>query len=177
MILLSPSSAESAAIQQVKPGCPSKCGNITIPYPFGDFDGDCSYVEDDARKMYFIHCNTSFEPPKPFIGMIDRQIEILSASETEFRIKNPDIGAKCYDDQTGKLVLDKPFYNLDLETTPFTISYTKNMYVGVGCNIAAAINNYFRGCDSKCASKSDMVEGSCTSTTGSGCCQKSIPKG
>ncbi|KAI3938717.1 hypothetical protein MKW92_047724, partial [Papaver armeniacum] len=52
LVLLSSLSSESSAIEQAKPGCQSKCGNITIPYPFGI--GDCSYDEDDAGKLYYI---------------------------------------------------------------------------------------------------------------------------
>lgn len=102
------------------------------------------------------------------------EIEVLSISDTEFRVKNTAIAAKCYDDQTGKLVVDNPFYNLDLGATPFTISYTKNMYAGVGCNIRAAFSQTSRGCVSKCANKADIVEGSCS---GSGCCEANIQKG
>ncbi|KAI3934576.1 hypothetical protein MKX01_034030 [Papaver californicum] len=174
MIFLLLSSAESSTIVQGKPGCVSKCGNITIPYPFGDYGEDCSMIEDDAGKLYYVYCNTTFEPPKAFLGMNDDKIEVLSISDNEFRIKNTAIAAKCYDDQTGKLVLDNPSYNLDLRATPFTISYTKNMYAGVGCNIWAAFYGTSRGCVSKCANKADMIEGSCS---GSGCCQANIQKG
>ncbi|KAI3997396.1 hypothetical protein MKX01_017766 [Papaver californicum] len=172
MILLS--SAESSTIVQGKPGCVTKCGNITIPYPFGDYGEVCSMIEDDAGKLYYVYCNTTFEPPKAFLGMNDQKIEILSISDTEFRIKNNAIAAKCYDDQTGKLVIDKPSYNLDLKSTPFTISYSKNMFVGIGCNTGvSSTSGSFRFCSSKCASKADIIEGSCT---GSGCCEANIPK-
>ncbi|KAI3872701.1 hypothetical protein MKX03_028049 [Papaver bracteatum] len=178
IVIFLSSSAESATIEQGKPGCLTKCGNITIPYPFGDYhreSRDCSMIEDDAGKLYFVYCNTSFEPPKAFLGMNGDKIEVLSISDTEFRVKNTAIAAKCYDDQTGKLVVDNPFYNLELGTTPLTISYTKNTYVGIGCNVRGFIHNQTvpRPCTSKCASKADMIEGSCT---GSGCCEAIIPK-
>ncbi|XP_026439427.1 wall-associated receptor kinase 5-like [Papaver somniferum] len=131
-------------------------------------------IEDDAGKLYYVYCNTSFEPPKVFLGMNDDKIEVLSISDTEFRVKNTAIAAKCYDDQTGKLVVDNPSYNLNLMATPFTISYTKNMYAGVGCNIWAGFYGTSRGCVSKCANKEDIVEGPCS---GSGCCQANIQKG
>ncbi|KAL2907053.1 Wall-associated receptor kinase 4, partial [Bienertia sinuspersici] len=38
-----------------KSGCPTKCGNVTIPYPFGiGLDGECS-----LSPAYNIYCNTS----------------------------------------------------------------------------------------------------------------------
>ncbi|KAI3898419.1 hypothetical protein MKW92_027916, partial [Papaver armeniacum] len=176
MILISSSSsAESSTIELGKPGCPYKCGNITIPYPFGDYQNQCSMVEDDADKVYYVFCNTSYNPPKAFLGM-NREFEILSISpEMEFRIKNTAVGAKCYDDRTGEVVLDKPFNKLNFGATPFTISYTKNTYVGIGCNVLGFIHNQTvpRPCSSKCGSKADVIEGSCT---GSGCCEAIIPK-
>ncbi|KAI3950425.1 hypothetical protein MKW92_016793 [Papaver armeniacum] len=173
ILLLSSSPAESATIEQGKPGCESKCGNITIPYPFGAND-DCSYFNDAAGKLFYVHCNHSYKPPKAFLGMNDEKIEILSISDTEFRIKNNVIAARCYDDQTGKLVLDNPFFNLDFKNTPFTISYTKNMFVGIGCNLIAFANNQSRDCTSTCDTNADMIERSCN---GRGCCQNSLPKG
>ncbi|KAI3872709.1 hypothetical protein MKX03_028057 [Papaver bracteatum] len=171
-VLLSSLSDESSTIEQVKPGCQSKCGNISIPYPFGI--GDCSYDEDDAGKLYYIVCNTTYDPPKPFIGLANYHLEILSITETEFRIKNPVIASKCYDDKTGKLVFDKPLYTLDLRSTPFTFSYTKNMFVGIGCNTDLSMKGDTQGCISTCMSSADVVEGSCNDTAG--CCQRTIPK-
>ncbi|KAI3857515.1 hypothetical protein MKW92_011513, partial [Papaver armeniacum] len=72
---LSSLSSESSTIEQAKPGCQSKCGNITIPYPFGI--GDCSYDEDDAGKLYYIVCNATYDPPKAFIGLANYHLEIL----------------------------------------------------------------------------------------------------
>ncbi|KAI3953354.1 hypothetical protein MKX01_042332 [Papaver californicum] len=110
-------------------------------------------IEDDAGKLYYVYCNTSFQPPKAFLGMNDDKIrKVLSILDTEFCIKNTAIAAKY-----------NPSYNLGLRATPFTISYAKNMYAGVGCNIWAAFYGTSRGCKGLC--------------TGSGCCQANIQKG
>ncbi|KAM7478106.1 hypothetical protein LguiA_026319 [Lonicera macranthoides] len=54
-----------------KPGCPFTCSgasDIRIPYPFG-IGRDCALDE-----TFIINCNTSFDPPRPFISGIDLQI-------------------------------------------------------------------------------------------------------
>ncbi|KAL0426227.1 UNVERIFIED_CONTAM: Wall-associated receptor kinase [Sesamum latifolium] len=45
-----------------KPGCQSKCGNLTVPYPFGiGLASGCS-----IDPAFDINCNTSYNPPKAF---------------------------------------------------------------------------------------------------------------
>lgn len=48
-------------------GCPDKCGDITIPYPFGTRPG-C------YRSGFHITCNESTTPPKAILG---DNIEVL----------------------------------------------------------------------------------------------------
>lgn len=50
-------------------GCPDKCGNVNIPYPFGTRDG-C------FRLGFFVVCNHTFNPPRPFIDTDDKTREI-----------------------------------------------------------------------------------------------------
>lgn len=57
----------TSAITLAKPGCPSSCGDVAIPYPFGT-SPNCSLNEN-----FQIRCNNFFNPPKPFLlnGNID----------------------------------------------------------------------------------------------------------
>nr|DAD29462.1 TPA_asm: hypothetical protein HUJ06_030930 [Nelumbo nucifera] len=48
-----------------KPDCPDKCGNITVPYPFGFGDDASCY-----REGFQLLCNHTFTPPKLFLPNI-----------------------------------------------------------------------------------------------------------
>ncbi|KAI3950063.1 hypothetical protein MKW98_008508 [Papaver atlanticum] len=174
---------ESSTFLQAKPGCQTKCGNISIPYPFGI--GDDCFINPSVvggHSGYDINCNTSYDPPKPFIRK--GSLEILSISETEIRIRNDRIASLCYD-ESGSPVPGATFRDLNLVGSVFTISYTKNSFYGIGCEIIARIEWGSSGgrqpitstnssCEPKCKSRENLMEGSCTGTNG--CCQTTFPK-
>ncbi|KAI3948997.1 hypothetical protein MKW98_021603, partial [Papaver atlanticum] len=170
-----------AAFGQTKKDCQAKCGNVSIPCPFGITLGG----KDDPRRAggcsigygYNIHCNTSFDPPKPFIGI--GNFEILGISETEIRIKNL-AASLCYN-SLGEFKQNVPTVSTSLFGTPFTFSDTKNRLFGIGCGYSGVYSGYellkkkYNGtCNSTCKEKGDVKEGSCG---GFGCCQFAIAKG
>ncbi|XP_057544338.1 putative wall-associated receptor kinase-like 16 [Amaranthus tricolor] len=137
----------------VKPGCQTKCGNVTVPYPFGiGLDGKCS-----LDYFYDIECNNFFyDPPKPFIR--SGNLEVLDISiDGQLRISN---------EWSVKLVANDPI----------VLSYTANKLTVIGCDNYAYIvgPNFATGCTVGCFNLSDVMNGSCS---GIGCCQTSIPKG
>ncbi|KAI3872708.1 hypothetical protein MKX03_028056 [Papaver bracteatum] len=138
MLLISKvaSLAETTEMAFAKLGCQSKCGNVTIPYPFGIGSG-CSleFDKNDTKHLYDVRCNTSYNPPRPFTWIGNH--EILSISGTEVRISNIHISAECYSEDTGEAVISRDSLPLNLSDTLFTISYTKNRLVGVGCDTLA----------------------------------------
>ncbi|CAB4276603.1 unnamed protein product [Prunus armeniaca] len=69
------------ALSQALPGFPDKCGNLTIPYPFG-------------RLSH--HCNTSTEPPTALWGNII--VTAFSLDEAEMQVLQY-IARDCYDKQ------------------------------------------------------------------------------
>ncbi|KAK1411315.1 hypothetical protein QVD17_37862 [Tagetes erecta] len=82
-----------------KPGCPTKCGDVTVPYPFG-IGADCF-----LNISFNLTCNTSFEPPKLSFG--DGSIRIYNISDLELRISTI-VSYNCYD-QSGTLVVGYPY--------------------------------------------------------------------
>nr|DAD26653.1 TPA_asm: hypothetical protein HUJ06_028121 [Nelumbo nucifera] len=161
----------AAAFQAAKPGCQSHCGNVSIPYPFGIGEG-CSI---DAS--YGITCNTTFNPPKPFLS--ETNIEVVEISQDVARIKNT-FAFTCYA-QSGP-VIDYKLAWIYLDGTPFTFSHTANRFTVIGCDSLALIlgveehnlKNHSSGCLSQCYHKEDIIDGVCS---GVGCCQVPIPKG
>ncbi|XP_048503184.2 wall-associated receptor kinase 2-like [Beta vulgaris subsp. vulgaris] len=157
-----------------KPGCLDKCGDVTIPYPFGiGLDGACS-----LNQPYNINCNTSYEPPKPFIGRTN--LEIMDISDSgEMRIVN-FMATRCY--QGGQVVESSQSTiaaHISVNTLPLVFSDTANKFTVIGCDDLALVGDtdgHTSGCIATCTSLEDVIKynGSCS---GIGCCQTAIPKG
>ncbi|PIA65116.1 hypothetical protein AQUCO_00100542v1 [Aquilegia coerulea] len=170
--------ASAAAVNrtETKPGCQAKCGSLNVPYPFGIGD-PYGNVTDCARARYTtIRCNTTFNPPRPFLGR--SLFEVVDISPTEIRLKN-DIATACYT-QDGVFIeeTDHQAY-MNLLGSPYTYSSTKNKLTVIGCDtmvltFGTEALNYSSGCLSLCDKRENVIEGSCS---GSGCCQTTIPKG
>ncbi|KAL2906971.1 Wall-associated receptor kinase 2 [Bienertia sinuspersici] len=160
-----------------KSGCPTKCGNVTIPYPFGiGLDGECS-----LSPTYNIYCNTSLVPHKPFLlRTTTDHLEITHISNTGImRIRN-NISTRCYQDGEVVESMSRGIAAINLFNLPLVISDTKNIFTAVGCDemaIIADANGHASGCIATCASIEDAVEYNST-CSGIGCCQTAtIPKG
>lgn len=82
-----------------KPVCKSQCGNLNVPYPFGVGVGSGGSI-NSSTNWFDVKCDTSFNPPKAFIGTTN--IQIYDISESQMRIAN-FIVSECYIRQTGDL--------------------------------------------------------------------------
>ncbi|XP_012848336.1 PREDICTED: wall-associated receptor kinase-like 8 [Erythranthe guttata] len=154
------------AITLSKDGCPSKCGNITIPYPFG-IGSSCS-----ANSSFEIVCrySTNIIPPRaiPFLSSISLELFNISLQGT-ITINNPVKPMHYYSIQETR------YFVASLAQSPFTISSQHNLMVVLGCqnsvwmranNTATAVGGCIAICDA------NLTDTNCN---GINCCQATIP--
>ncbi|PIM98098.1 hypothetical protein CDL12_29425 [Handroanthus impetiginosus] len=133
-----------------KPGCASKCGNLTVPYPFGVGRGS--------------GCGAS-------LG----NIQIYEISDNQMRISNV-VARRCYD-RTGA-DLHRHMVLSNISGTPYSYSELNYFFV-VGCDDFAVVygdfsQNFTSGCITLCSRAEGISGGYCS---GRGCCQTSLTKG
>lgn len=158
-----------------KPGCPERCGNLPIPFPFG-VGPDC-YM----GPSFAIRCNTSTNPPTPFLSIIDS--EIVELHPTQIRVKFPNLALTTYG-QNGTVYT----VTYNLSPTQYTFSYD-NWVTAVGCDDTLAVTGqanlsfFAGGCVAYCQNRDDSggtascpVDGD-GYALGIGCCRTPIPRG
>ncbi|KAI5592631.1 hypothetical protein BDE02_04G166100 [Populus trichocarpa] len=77
-LLLCPVAA-STARPDVKPGCQDKCGDVSVPYPFGIGEQSCA-----MNKPFFLNCTSGTDgQPELLIGTIRvHNISVLEGTVT-----------------------------------------------------------------------------------------------
>ncbi|XP_050368659.1 wall-associated receptor kinase 2-like [Argentina anserina] len=158
---------------RAKPNCIDRCGNVTIPYPFGV--GDDCYLP--TNTWFNLICNLSTTPPSThWSGSPSITITDISLAEAELQIMVL-IAKDCYNHAGNSTLRISP----RLWVPPaFTISGTKNKFIAVGCDTHALFRGYRRnekmfrtGCMSICDDRSSISD----SCSGIGCCETAIPSG
>eukprot|EP00258_Populus_trichocarpa_P032824 XP_024448843.1 wall-associated receptor kinase-like 8 [Populus trichocarpa] len=142
--------------------CPSACGNVSIPYPFGMREG--CYCDESLE----IHCNSSNIPLLSINGT-DLVVTDISVGDSTITVNFPIVFANCDGKERNTVV--------DLGGSPFVFSSDLNNFIASGCdNLALLIQNQSAvgGCMSICDHErsNNYLLSSCS---GINCCQTSIP--
>ncbi|KAK3023899.1 hypothetical protein RJ639_044521 [Escallonia herrerae] len=153
-----------------KPHCQKECGDIIIPYPFGIGAG--CYLD----KAFEVLCIPIF-PKVPLLVFLDGSaISHISLDHAVVQVeRQPNV--YCYN-KSGEDPSTSVSVHLNQQ---FSISYTRNKFVAIGCDIFAYIidsgsRNYTSGCASLCDDPNPIVGLTATSCSSVGCCQTTLPK-
>ncbi|XP_042034656.1 wall-associated receptor kinase-like 1 [Salvia splendens] len=147
-----------------KPGCPQKCGNVTIPYPFG-IGSKCS-----ANSSFTVICKNSTGNMVPFLSNIN--LEVVKVSLCGAVIVNLPVSLmNCSEGRQTRESIP-----ISLKGSPFTVSALDNTFLVLGCNTAVWFHDngtLVGGCLAMCddANATDV-----TSCNGINCCQTPIPR-
>ncbi|XP_059590136.1 wall-associated receptor kinase-like 6 isoform X2 [Vitis vinifera] len=129
----------------VKPNCRYRCGNVTIPFPFGI--GDSCYL----NVWYSVNCsvNMSSGAEKPFLNHTKLNLELLNVS-LEHRTVEVNSPIASYDQRQGESNTSQP--SIDLDKSPFLFSRLDNIFVVLGCGQAKLMDheNVWADCTSIC---------------------------
>jgi Wall-associated receptor kinase galacturonan-binding len=183
LIILSSRIVGSAASISL-PGCPDRCGETLIPYPFG-MGTNCSLSDDfnvtcDANNteyLDFFHKRTTGKPT-PYLYGGAFEIVYISVPLGQARFNFP-ISYQCYN-ASMKKDYSTEWGILLSDGIPFWINNEKNKLIVTGCNTLGylTIDNstgFSIGCLSTCDSV-DSLNKYGPSCSGIGCCQTDIPK-
>lgn len=147
-----------------KPGCIDQCGNISIPYPFG-MGKDCYH-----DTWYEIICNSSFDPPKPFLYRVGFEVVDINWSG---RYRNQQELAE--DEQILKVIMApqnvcEPNNEIDIRQSPYRFLRKDNIMLVEGCSgnvvLTDGLNETLAECESVCSGNGTKNE----CKTGKGCC-------
>lgn len=125
-------SAAQALLPQAKPGCPEKCGNLTIPYPFGIGDG--CYL----RPEFNITCNQASTHPT-YLTRNNLSITNFYFDEAELQIAHV-AAYSCHDSRGIRIPSNSNGVYYLMLPPLYTISETKNKLFVIGCEAFALLD-------------------------------------
>uniref|UniRef100_A0A0E0RC69 Protein kinase domain-containing protein n=1 Tax=Oryza rufipogon TaxID=4529 RepID=A0A0E0RC69_ORYRU len=138
------SSAPAAVAAAPPPAeCPSKCGDVDIPFPFG-VGVDCAW------PGFELSCNHSFTPPRPYYS--NMEMKDISLPKGEMRVYT-SVLQNCFDlsntSSSSESDVGSPW--LDLAGTPFLVSPERNEFTATGCDTLGMMygredGSYLTGC-------------------------------
>jgi hypothetical protein len=183
ILQLSLASATQSTNAGPPPTCPSSCGNLSVPYPFG-IGANCSL------PGFNLTCDRTRHPPRLLLGDGALQIVEISLANSTVRALNT-AGAVNINFSTsvdGSGTWSGGLGAVSGSGSPYVVSEWRNQLVVTGCNVQGTLlggsGNIITGCSSFC-SIDDKWAGAVVTTPGDGatacsgirCCETPIPIG
>ncbi|KAL2546074.1 Wall-associated receptor kinase-like 8 [Forsythia ovata] len=154
------------AVRLSKPNCQEKCGNVTIPYPFG-IGQECS-----ANSPFTVNCRNITNLETPFLNSLDLEVLQISANYSTITLNQPVSPLNRSLEQKG-VSLGK-----SLSGTPFVFSRLYSVLAVFGCNNVVTLlpngTTTAGGCVAICGHGSNFKDSGCN---GVNCCKANIPLG
>jgi hypothetical protein len=155
-----PPAVMAAATAPPQRNCPDKCGNVTIPYPFG-IGRDCSLPN------FHLNCT------KGVVRRGNIRVDNITLEPAQM-VAYTKLTYICHKRRSQDM-------SLNLTGSPFLVSPAANFFTAIGCNLVARINGrtgastdrYLAGCISFCASEDEAAEEG-AACAGQGCCEASL---
>jgi hypothetical protein len=179
--LCSPAAAQPVQGAGPPPNCPTRCGNVSVPYPFGIGDG-CFWpgfnLTCDRTRLLLIGGRGTLQVVE--ISLANSTVRVVdSAGQVNLTFDGAVDGNGTWGG-TG--------------AGPYVVSERHNQFVVTGCNVQATLvgdgggNNVISGCSSFCSindkwtgvvtsSPSPGDGATATTCSGIGCCETPIPIG
>ncbi|XP_062079049.1 wall-associated receptor kinase-like 10 isoform X2 [Humulus lupulus] len=135
-----------------KPGCPEKCGDVTIPFPFGI--GSSSSNNCFLNKWFEISCRNS---TTPFLDQTQLQVLNISLYDKRVQVRSPISFFNCAN-KTSKR-------SANLTGSPFYYSFY-NQFIAISCGAFAKLEIrsgkevYQNGCTSSSSTCSSSFSSS-----------------
>lgn len=154
----------NSIVSRAKPGpeCSNKCGNVTIPYPFG-IEENC-YLD----SSYMVSCNKT----SGRVSILGMNVDVVNISlEGHSLSAVSHVGRMCYN-ETNEVLLEEPEVNL----SRFPLSPGRNTFMSIGCDTQSKIetNNTSKASCTTVDGKCLHNVKSCLDTVN--CCQTIIQK-
>ncbi|KAL2546234.1 Wall-associated receptor kinase-like 9 [Forsythia ovata] len=153
------------AVRLSKPNCQEKCGNVTIPFPFG-IGQECS-----VNSSFTVNCSNITNPETPFLSSLNLAVLNISTDYTTITLNQPVSPLNYSREQKGVSL------GISLSGTPFIFSSVYNVLAVLGCNVVTLFldgNTTAGGCVTICKYGSYSKDSGCN---GVNCCRADIPLG
>lgn len=160
-----------------KPGCPEKCGNVSISYPFGI--GRKCYLD----TSFEIICSSSdIHSATPFLRSFNLEVEEITLNnDYNMNEESQRITVKIPVEKSCG-IQNANISSLDFGRSPYWFSEAENVFIVSGCGSTAVLRNRNNvsqgGCSSLCVNQPHVIDHNdklvIASCIGIGCCRINI---